>query len=163
MNKCVYFPQHNVPLRSTKHLECISWLFFFFFFLFLGIIWNLLDQIFILLIAVLLPHCHQLTACWNRDKFYSSFFDPFLLWMSWKPLFYWSDTQQRAQGQELNPGPLQWGQSLCIWNTCSTTELNGTPKWICFWLKIYNSKYGRYAWFHHSITLVVQTINREHL
>lgn len=25
MNKFVYFPQHNAPLSSTKHLECISW------------------------------------------------------------------------------------------------------------------------------------------
>lgn len=25
MNKFVYFPQHNATLRSTKHLECISW------------------------------------------------------------------------------------------------------------------------------------------
>ena len=36
-----------------------------------------------------------------------------------------SDMQQR--GRELNPGPLQQGQSLCTWDATLPTELKGTP------------------------------------
>ena len=38
-----------------------------------------------------------------------------------------SDTQQRAPGRESNPGPLQQGQSLCMWDAALQTELNDAP------------------------------------
>lgn len=35
--------------------------------------------------------------------------------------------QQRAPVQDSNPGPLQRGQSLCIWDAALPTDLNATP------------------------------------
>ena len=40
------------------------------------------------------------------------------------------DTQQRARGQESNPGPLQRGRSLCTWDACSTTWAKRRPDFL---------------------------------
>ena len=37
------------------------------------------------------------------------------------------DTWQRAPGRDLNPGPLQRGQSSCTWDTCSTSWAKRRP------------------------------------
>ena len=37
----------------------------------------------------------------------------------------WAYTQQSVPGRDSNQGPLQWGQSLCTWDTHSTNWANG--------------------------------------
>ena len=38
-----------------------------------------------------------------------------------------------AKGQDSNPGRLQWGQSLCRWDACSTNWAKQPPVWGLFW------------------------------
>ena len=39
-----------------------------------------------------------------------------------------TDMQQRTQGWDSNPGPLQRGQSLCTWDACSINWTKQRPK-----------------------------------
>ena len=43
-----------------------------------------------------------------------------------------SDTRQTTPRPELNPGPLQWGRSLCTWDSCSTNWAKRPPIQVSF-------------------------------
>lgn len=54
-------------------------------------------------------------VCWAECKTFG-FFWPLYVFSDRTDWERGSDTQQTAPGQDLNPGLLQWGQSLCAWD-----------------------------------------------
>ena len=107
-------------LRGMKHLyekhtDALIWLFWV-----LWIYWRTWRHFFIFIFFF---------------EFLKVFFGPFGLligklktWTGNRIKERGSDMQQRAPGWESNPDPLQWWQSLCTWDACSTNWAKRAPE-----------------------------------